>query len=256
MILCLDVGNTHIYGGVFSNEKIKVTFRYPSISPCTSDTFGLFLRQVLRENQCEPKEVSAIVISSVVPALDYSINSACIKYFNLNPLTLKPGIKTGLKIDLKNPLELGADRIANAVAATSLYPNQNLIVIDFGTASTVCALSKENVYLGGAILPGIKTSMESLSKNAAKLSIVDIVRPKHVLGKTTTTNVQSGIYFGHLGSIREIIQRMHSEVFADQASFIIATGGYSHLFEQEGLFDIIIPELVLQGLYRVWQKNS
>ena len=256
MILCLDVGNTHIYGGTFVNDEIALTFRYPSLSPCTSDTFGLFLKNVLRENHLQPEKVAAICISSVVPSLDYSITAACIKYFDINPVMLKPGIKTGLKLSIKNPLELGADRIANGIAATEQFPNKDLIIIDFGTATTVCAVSKDKAYLGGSILPGMKTSMQSLSANAEKLSSVDIIRPQMTLGKTTTANVQSGIYYGQLGAIKEITRRFRQEVFNNQPVLTIATGGYTHLFEQEQLFDVTVPDLVLQGLYKVWQKND
>lgn len=256
MILCLDIGNTHIYGGVFSGKKIKLRFRYPSRSLLTSDTFGLFLRDVLRENKVKPESIEAICLSSVVPSLDYSVNAACIKYFSITPLELKPGTKTGLNINTKNPLELGADRIANSVGAMHQFPNKNLIIIDLGTATTICVVTKDGSYLGGAILPGLKTSMEALCQNAEKLSLVDIVRPKKVLGKTTATNIQSGIYYGQLGATKEIVSRLKTEVFPGEEVLTIGTGGYAYFFEKEDLFEMNIPDLVLQGIYLVWEKNS
>ena len=133
MILCIDVGNSHIYGGVFDEDEIKLRFRHTS-KVSTSDELGIFLKSVLRENNCSPEKIKKIGICSVVPQLDYSLRSACVKYFSSEPFLLQAGVKTGLNIKYRNPLEVGADRIANAIAATHSYPNQNIIVIDFGTA--------------------------------------------------------------------------------------------------------------------------
>ena len=255
MILCLDIGNTHIYGGLFIEHEIGLRFRYPSSHLCTSDTLGLFLRNVLRENDFVPDAVEAISICSVVPSLDYTVNSACRKYFKLTPIALKPGTKTGVKLAIKNPIELGADRLANAVAALAKYPDKNIIIADFGTATTLCALSTKKEYLGGAILPGLKLMMGSLSQNAAKLSAVDIVKPDTALGKTTATNIQAGLYYSQLGAIKEIIRELKQETFSGQDVTLISTGGYAHLFRSENIFDDNIPDLVLDGLYLVWQKN-
>lgn len=256
MILCLDVGNTHIFSGLFVDNEIKLRFRYPSQYPCTSDLLGLFLKNALRENGFDPSLVKAICLSSVVPSFDYSVVAACAKYFSLTPLELKPGIKTGLKLDIKNPLELGADRIANAVAALHHFPNKNIIVIDFGTATTVCAVSKQRVYLGGSILPGFKISMETLFQNTAKLSSVEIIRPEMALGKTTETNIQSGLYYGQLGAAKEIIHRYKTHVFNNEETVVLATGGYAQLFENENLFALNVPDLILHGLHLIWEKNT
>ena len=256
MILCLDIGNSHIFGGVFQQAQLKQRFRYSSQQVCTSDQFGLFLKTVLRENNIEPDAIQKIAISSVVPSLDYSITAACIKYFNINPLLLKAGIKTGLKLCVKNPLEVGADRIANAIAAADHFESKNVIVVDFGTATTVCVVNAKKEYLGGTIMPGIKIAMQSLHQHAAKLAPVDIVKPNQVLGKTTETNIQSGIYFSQLGSVKEIIRRLKNENFSNQELIVIATGGFAHLFEEEKIFTLIIPDLVLQGLRLVLEKNQ
>ncbi len=256
MILCLDIGNTHIYGGLFVNQKIKLRFRYPSTYPCTSDVLGLFLRNVLSENGMDTGKIKAISLCSVVPSLDYSVVAACKKYFAIDPLELKPGVKTGLKLDIKNPLEVGADRIANAVAAIDHFPNKNIMIVDFGTATTICAINKQHTYLGGAILPGMKLSMEALSQKAAKLSDVDITAPKQALGKSTSMNIQSGLYYGQLGAIKEIIARIKTEAFSGESVMLISTGGYAHLFEQQKFFTVNVTDLILHGLYVIWEKNQ
>ncbi|EKD91572.1 MAG: hypothetical protein ACD_29C00482G0001 [uncultured bacterium] len=217
---------------------------------------GLFLKNALRENGFDPSLVKAICLSSVVPSLDYSVVSACSKYFSITPLELKPGIKTGLKLDIKNPLELGADRIANAVGALHHFPNKNLIVIDFGTATTLCAISKERAYLGGAILPGFKISMQALFQNTAKLSSVEIIKSENALGKTTITNIQSGLYYGQLGAVKEIVHRYKTHVFNNEEVIVLATGGYAHLLENENLFAMNMPDLILHGLHFIWEKNK
>ena len=148
MILCLDVGNSQIYGGVFSDGKLLLRFRRNSRTGASSDEIGIFLRSVLRENDLEPKSVTQIALCTVVPEVLHSLRNACTKYFNLTPFNLQAGVKTGLKIRYKNPLEVGADRIANAIAGMHLYPQQNLMIVDFGTATTFCAISADKEYLG------------------------------------------------------------------------------------------------------------
>ena len=256
MIVCINIGNTHIFGGIFIGDQIKYNFRYPSTTPCTSDTLGIFLLSFFEIKQLDVEVIEAVVLSSVVPHLEYSVNSACKKYLGITPLELKPGIKTGLKLDTKNPLDLGADRVANSIAAISHFPSRNIIIVDFGTATTICAISENKAYIGGVILPGINLSMESLSQKTAKLSNVTISRPSSVLGKTTITQIQSGLIYGQLGAVKEIISRISQESFADKAPILIATGGYAHLFEKDQYFDIIITDLLLHGLRIIWETNK
>lgn len=255
MIICIDIGNTHIFGGIFIGEDIKFRFRHPSTVACTSDTFGLFLQLFLERHQINTSDITGIILCSVVPSLEYSIIAACKKYFRITPLELKPGVKTGLKLDIKNPLEVGADRVANAVAAIHQFPNRNIIVVDYGTATTIDIISKEKTYLGGAILPGLKLSMESLSKKTAKLANVEIKYPDSVLGKTTTTQIQSGLIYGQFGSVKEIIERIKKPLFEKNPPIMLATGGYAYLFKNEGLFNLIAPELVLYGLRIILKYN-
>lgn len=247
MLLCLDVGNSHIYGGLFIKEEIVLRFRQSS-KASTSDEFGLFLKAVLRENACDPKAIQQIAVCSVVPQLDYSLRAACIKYFSIDPFFLQAGVKTGLNIRYNNPGDVGADRIANAIAATHLFPNKNLIIIDFGTATTFCVVSAKKVYQGGAILPGMRLSVESLSANTAKLPTVEIVKCEQALGRSTAESIQSGIFFGAVGACRELIQRFKQNVFVGEETVVIATGGFAALFEQQSIYDLHLPDLVLQGI--------
>ena len=255
MLLCLDVGNTHIYGGLFHESELKIRFRYPSDTPCTSDLLGIFLREVIATHRFAVQSISDVILCSVVPALDYTVMAACKKYLFKIPFQLKPGVKTGLKIAVKNPLEVGADRIANAVGAINEYPHKNTIITDFGTATTVCAVTADRTYLGGAILPGVKLSMDSLSNHAAKLSAVDIIKPETPLGKTTETNLQAGVYYGQLGAVKELIQGIHEQAFGSEPVILISTGGYAHLFDNRDLFRNNMPDLVLNGLRFIWRQN-
>lgn len=247
MILCIDAGNSHVYAGVFEGDKIKLRFRYTS-TVSTSDELGIFLKNVLRENDCSPQAIHQIAVCSVVPQLDYSLRAACVKYFSLEPFFLQAGVKTGLNIQYRNPLEVGADRIANAIAATTHYPNKNLIIIDFGTATTFCAVNAKKIYLGGTILPGIRLSGDALSRNTAKLPPVEIIKMTQVLGRSTIESIQSGLFFGALGACREIIARLKQDIFGHEAVLVLATGGFASLFEQTDLYDLLLPDLVLEGI--------
>jgi type III pantothenate kinase len=258
MILALDVGNSQIYGGVFkgadSTEPI-FRFRKTSQGGSSSDEVGVFLRAVLRENDMDPKQVKKIAMCSVVPDVVYSLKNACKKYFNMSPFLLEPGVKTGLRINYRNPVEVGADRIANAIAASHLYPGKNLMVIDLGTATTFCAISKEKEYLGGSIVAGLRLCMEALESKTAKLPTVEIMPMEHALGRATVESIQSGLYFSHVGAIREISGRITQECFKEKP-FVIGTGGFSSLLEREKLFDVVRPDLVLQGLLMALKMNE
>jgi type III pantothenate kinase len=209
---------------------------------------GIFLKNVLRENGTDPNEINEISICTVVPDVLHSLRNGCIKYFEIDPFILKAGVKTGLKIKYRNPLEVGTDRIANAIAGAAIYPGKNLIIVDFGTATTFDVITKNKEYLGGAIIPGVKLSMESLVSGTSKLSAIEIVEVKETVGRSTAESIQSGLYFGSIGMIKEITHRINREAFKDENPLIIATGGFSRLFENAKLFDEIKPNLVLRGL--------
>ena len=249
MILCLDVGNSQIYGGVFDDRKIRLRFRRNSKTGASSDEIGVFLRSVLRENDLDPKHVKQIAICTVVPEVLHSVKNACMKYF-------QAGVKTGLKIRYKNPLEVGADRIANAIAGVQLYPQQNLIIIDFGTATTFCAISKDKEYLGGVIIAGLRISVEALEDRTSKLPSVEIVKPTECLAKTTVDSIQSGLFFGTLGQVKEIVARITQEGFQGVRPKVIGTGGFASLFAKAEIFDEENPDLVLNGLHMALKMNS
>ncbi len=256
MILCLDVGNTQMHGGVFDKDKLILQFRKTSKDQSSSDEFGLFLRSVLRENNVDPSSIQQIAFCSVVPSVVHSLRSACSKYFKTQPFVLQTGVKTGLRIKYKNPNEVGSDRIANAIAATHMYPQKNLIIVDFGTATTVCVINKEKDYLGGAILPGIRISMEALESKTAKLPKVEIMKKESSIGQTTVDSMQIGLYYGQMGMVREIVERSKKEAFPQEECFVIGTGGFSTMFDKTQIFDIAIPDLVLRGLYLSLKMNQ
>lgn len=256
MVLCLDVGNTQIYGGLFVEGKIRFRFRRNSRTGASSDEIGVFLRSVLRENDFNPKEVKQIAVATVVPETMHSLKNACLKYFTMNPFILQAGVKTGLKVRYKNPLEVGADRIANAIAGTQIYPNQNLLIIDFGTATTYCAVTQDKDYLGGVITAGLRISMEALENHTSKLPAVEIVPHEHCLAKTTVDSIQSGLYFGTIGQVKEISTRIANEAFDGKKPKVIGTGGFASLFTKAGIFDEESPDLVLHGLYSALLMNT
>lgn len=261
MILALDVGNSQIFGGVMkeSNEagssELLLRFRMNSKTPRSSDEYGVFFRSVLRENGIEPLAIQQVAICSVVPDLMYSLKSAFIKYFDKTPFILQAGVKTGLKIKYRNPLEVGADRIANSIGAVTRFPGKNILIVDMGTATTFCGVNKDKEYLGGAILAGLKTQSEALGSKTAKLSSVEIVTPENAMGRSTVESMQSGLYFGHVGAIKEFIRRYTDEVFCGEKPFVIGTGGFSKLFEKEKIFDAEMTDLVLLGLVDSLKMN-
>ncbi len=258
MILTLDVGNTTIHGGLFDGDSLIFQFRRTSNVHASSDELGIFLRSVLRENNADPAKVQQIAICSVVPDAIHSMRGACQKYFGLSPFLLQPGVKTGLKIKYGNALEVGADRIADAVAGIHLYPGRDLIIIDFGTATTIEVVNRKGEYLGGVILAGMRISMEALEARTAKLPTVEIARVSEdkVLGRSTVESIQSGLYYGTIGQLREFITRFSAGCFeSEEKPLILATGGFAGLFESAGLFDALHPDLVLKGLHFVYRLN-
>lgn len=257
MMLCLDVGNTQIYGGVFDeNGEIFHRFRLTTSATKTSDELGLFLKSVLVENDVDASKINKVGICSVVPQQDYSLKNAILKYFKINPFILQAGVKTGIKLKAPNPKEVGADRIAGAIAGAYLYEGQNLIVVDFGTATTLDVITKDKEYLGGAILSGVKLNAESLVSNTAKLPSVQIGHPEKAVGRTTVECIQSGLYFGTIGSVKEITSRMKQEAFPlPEEVTVVATGGLAGLFANQGLYDVENSDLVLQGLRICYLKN-
>jgi type III pantothenate kinase len=256
MILVLDIGNSQIFGGVFDETKLCLQFRRATRAEATSDELGLFLRQVLRENGFDPASIAAVSICSVVPDMVHSVRNATIKYFGLRPFLLEPGVRTGLRIRYRNPLEVGTDRIAGAIAAAGLFPGQNAIIVDFGTATTIDALTAERDYLGGLILPGLRLAMESLDARTARLPKVEIRKPPELLGRSTVESIQAGLYYGNVAILRHLCVEVRERYFAGSETRLIGTGGFARLFEDESIFDAHVPELVLLGLREALRLNS
>ena len=256
MLMCLDVGNTHILGGIFDKDKLIARFRYATNLIGTADQFGIFLINMLRAKKITPESIVATAVSSVVPSCDYTIRHTISLYFESQYFMLQAGVKTGLNIKYKNPNEVGADRIANAIGAVNAFPNKNMIIIDMGTATTLCAVTKKRDYLGGAIFPGMRLGMESLKANTAKLMAVDIEATAAYLGRSTRESIQSGLYYGQLGALREIIAGFKREVFSDEPVMTIGTGGFAQLYKDKALFDVILPDLVLQGLCKAYEYSA
>jgi type III pantothenate kinase len=190
MLLTLDVGNSQIFCGVYDGDRLRLTFRRTSAIRASSDEFGIFFRATLRENGVDPNEIEMAAICSVAPDAVHSLHNCFRKYFRFEPFLLQPGVKTGLKIKYRNALEVGADKIANAIGALDRFPGRNLIIVDFGTATTLCAVTREKEYLGGIITPGIGISMAALESHTARLPVVEIVRPAGVLGRSTVESIQ------------------------------------------------------------------
>lgn len=256
MILCMHIGNTQVSGGVFEGGELKVDFRRTSDARISSDEFGLFLRGVLLSNQIHPDGIARIAMSSVLPEATHALACACRKYISVEPLILKAGVRTGLKIGYRNPLEVGSDRIARAIAAIHHYPQRELVVASFGTATTFCAISSDKSYLGGVILPGMRISLEALVTRAAKLSSVEIAPVDQVLGRSTAESIQSGLYHGQIGMTREILDGIRKQVFDGRQPLVVGTGEFSGIVENSGLLDVVRPNLVLEGLLLTVMMNS
>jgi len=255
MLLALDVGNTQIFAGVFDKDLL-FRFRKSSQVIFTADELGLFLRQILREHEVSPNDITAIAVSSVVPDLSHTIATCARKYFGVEPFFIRSGIKTGIKITTVYGEKLGADRLSDLVGAQQIRPDENLIVLDFGTANTYDALSKDKEYKGGCITAGLGTRLKALCLHTALLPKVEIVQVRQAGGLSTEEQMQAGLYYGQLGELKELVYRLRLEAFKKEKAVVIATGGFARLFEKCGLFDIYEPDLVLHGIKKLWQMNQ
>ena len=258
MILLVDVGNTNIVIGIYEDNKYIASWRLSTDTKKTSDEYSIQLMQLFTQNGLDPKQVKGIIISSVVPNIMHSLENMVRKSFDIEPIVVGPGIKTGINIKYDNPKEVGADRIVNAVAANELY-TKDLIIIDFGTATTYCALTKEGNYLGGCISPGIKISSDALFERAAKLPRIELEVPKNIICKNTITSMQAGILYGYIGQVEYIVKKTKEEMksLGLGEPFVIATGGLANtIARQTDVIDEVKGDLTLEGLRIIYDKNK
>jgi type III pantothenate kinase len=265
MLLTLDVGNTNTVLGLYrlAPDELITHWRVSTLRTQTADEYGVLFLNLFAMKKIEPTEVTSIIIASVVPPLETTLRQVCERYFNLKPLLVEPGIKTGMPILVDNPAELGADRLANGVGAFAKYGGP-CIVVDFGTATTFDLISAKGEYLGGVIAPGLAISAEALFSRAARLSRVDVKKPSKVVGTNTIAHMQSGLYYGYIGLVDGILERMLNETRGpDSASGeppsppkIIATGGLARLIVDDSRFIHIIDDmLTLDGLRLIYERN-
>lgn len=256
MVILLDIGNTNIKIGAVIDGKIVRTWRLATDHKKTADEYGMVFLDLLASNGFTFNDVDGIIISSVAPALNYTIEHMCSYYTRIKPIMVSSKINLGIDIKYLIPEELGADRIVNAVAAYHYYGGP-AITVDFGSATTFGMISPNGEFLGGAIAPGIKSSAEALTNTAAKLPRVELKRPETIIGKTTVQNMQAGIIYGFSGLVEGIIAKMKEESGYDNVK-VIATGGMSELVTSGGTknIDIIDRRLSLKGLLKLYQLNS
>ena len=261
MLLTIDVGNTNVVLGVFKGRIMVNSWRMATDNKRSADEYGVIIDQMFRHDGINPQDIDDAIISTVVPSLLFTLQHMCLKYFNITPLVVETGIRTGLKIKCDDPRQIGSDRIVNSVAAHAKYGGP-LIVVDFGTATTFCVVTEDAEFLGGAIAPGIKTSASALFEHTAKLPNVDLEIPSRVICKNTIENMQAGLIFGHMGLAERIIEGMKQELVTDYGKKyedikVIATGGMATMVDKGvSCIDVIDRRLTLNGLVEIYEKNK
>ncbi|MEE1195670.1 MAG: type III pantothenate kinase [Lachnospiraceae bacterium] len=254
MLLVIDVGNTNITLGVFEKENLLATFRMTTKQARTSDEFGILMRLMIQERGLNKDEVQDVIISSVVPDVMYSLNSAIVKYFGTKPLIVGPGVKTGIRIATDNPKEIGADRIVDAVAGYTLYGGP-VLVIDYGTGTTYDLVDEKGAFQAGITSPGIEISAKALWEGAAKLPKIAIEKPKSILAKETITSMQAGLVYGYIGQTEYIIDKVREESGYENLK-VVATGGLGKIIADEtDKIDVYDNMLTLKGLRIIYEKN-
>lgn len=252
MLLTVDVGNTNITLGVFDKEKIVGTYRLTTKMQRTSDEFGIDIKAILNEYE---GKIDDVIISSVVPGVMYSLNSAFIKYYGVTPKVVGPGMKTGIKLNVPNPREIGADRIVDAVGAYDVYGGP-IIVIDFGTATTYDLIGPDGEFLAGITAPGIRISAKALWEDTAKLPEIEIKKPDSILAKETISSMQAGLVYGYIGQTEYIVKKVKEESGYMDAK-VVATGGLGKIIAEEtDCINVYDKDLTLNGLRLIYEKSK
>jgi type III pantothenate kinase len=250
----MDVGNSHTVVGLYEKSVLRGHWRIVTGNYRTSDELRVMIAMLLQQEGVLLTEISGACISSVVPQLNMALQQMCREGFRVEPITVEPGIKTGLKLQTENPKEVGADRIANAVAAIEEYEGP-LIIIDFGTATTFDYISEDGEYKGGIIVPGIQVSADALFERCAKLPRVEIAVPDHVIGRNTVNSIRSGLTYGYADMVAGLVRRMSEQM--DSRPKVIATGGLAQIMASvTDCFDVVDPLLALKGLAAIYRKNE
>lgn len=253
MLLVIDVGNTNIVLGVYKDTELLDHWRISTDRQRTTDEYGVLIRELFYLNDLRADDINAIIISSVVPPVVPTLERMCQRYFGLSPLLIGPGVKTGMDIRYDNPREVGADRIVNAVAAYEKYGGP-VIIVDFGTATTFCAVDAKGVYLGGSICPGIGISTEALVQRTAKLPRIELKRTDSVICRNTIESMQAGVFYGFVGQVEGIVSRMRREL--DMSACVVATGGLAVVIAPATkAIDVVEPMLTLEGLRIIYERN-
>ena len=260
MLLAFDVGNTNIVLGVFKDSELIQNWRLETDPRKSADEYGMVINQLFAYEGLDVKDVEDIIISTVVPSVLYTLQHLSVKYFNKRAIVVGPGVKTGLIVKYDNPKQVGADRIVNAVAAHAKYGGP-LVILDFGTATTFCAISEKAEYLGGTIAPGLKISSDVLTEKTAKLPKVELEEPGHVICRNTIQSMQSGLVYGHMGLVEYIVNKMNKELQeycdTDEPVKVIATGGLATLIDNGvDCIDYVDKMLTLEGLEMIYRKNK
>lgn len=256
MLLLIDVGNTNIVMGIYEGDEFKFSWRLGTKVARTSDEYGLQVDSILRHYGVDVEDIKDVVLASVVPSIQHTLRTMCTRYLGKEPMVIGEGTKTGMKIKYDNPKEVGADRIVNAVAAYQRYGGP-CIVIDIGTAISFDVINQEGDYLGGAIAPGIGISSEALFSRTSKLPKVELEEPKNVIGKNTVEAIQSGVVYGFIGLVDNVIANILSEMKLKKKDVkIVATGGYAKLIASKSKYiEEYDYDITLQGMKMIYEKT-
>ncbi|MBE5964535.1 MAG: type III pantothenate kinase [Lachnospira sp.] len=254
MVLAVDIGNTNIVCGILKDDEIISTFRLTTENSMTSDEYGVMICNIIERRGVALTDIQAVIVASVVPQIMYSFSNAIVKYFNITPMVVGPGIKTGIRLANENPKEMGADRIADAVAAYQLYGGP-VIVVDYGTATTYDVILADGTFSVGVTAPGIISSAKTLWQNTAKLPEIEIKKPETILAKNTIESMQAGLVYGQIGQTEYIIKTIKSELGINDIK-VVATGGLGKLIsESTDVIDAYDAYLTLKGLNIIYKKN-